>query len=50
MALCINEENTFIVDQKSVLTPNTEQIYKIAFQANFTNFEGIRQPVADFSA
>ena len=50
VAICIHEENTFYWDQKSVLTPNTEHIFKIGIQANFTHFKGIRQPVADFSA
>ena len=50
MAICIDEENTFYLDQKSVLTPNTEHIFKIGFQPNFTNFKGIWQPVVDFLA
>ena len=48
--MCIHEENTFYLDQKSVLTPNTEHIFKIGFQPNFTHFKGIWQPVVDFLA
>ena len=36
VAIYVHEDNTFYLDQKSRLTPDTEQLYKIGFKANFS--------------